>query len=270
VDGSLDTSFGADGRVTTRFFGYGASSSAVLLQPDGKIVTGGIAYFDGYTGGFALARYNSDGSPDSSFGVEGRVSTGFGNRTGGVSSLGLLPDGTIVAAGGRSGALGSGGRDFALARYSKDGSLDTSFGLRGSLTTDFFGREDEAEAVIIQPDGKIVAIGSANISTSNSLLAAVRYNPDGSLDSSFGSHGKFTSDFLGRGGEAYAGILQPDGKMILAGISRSEAAIYNSDFGLMRLNPDGGLDSTFGDGGKVAIDFFSNTDWAIAVALQRN
>jgi uncharacterized delta-60 repeat protein len=269
VDGSLDSSFGSDGRVTNRFFGYGAGASSVLLQPDGKIVTGGYAYLDGSTGVFALARYNSDGSPDSSFGVEGRANTGFGSRGAGVSSLGLLPDGKIVAAGGRSGDYGSGGSDFALARYNKDGSLDTSFGIEGKLTTDFFGGQDGAGAVIIQPDGKIVAIGSATLE-SKPVLAAVRYNASGSLDSRFGSNGKFTSDFLGRGAEASAGILQPDGKMLLAGISRTQAAIYNYDFGLMRLNPDGGLDSTFGDGGKVSIDFFGYDDWAISVALQRN
>ena len=270
VDGSSDSSFGSGGRVTNRFFGYGAGASAILLQPDGKIVTGGHAYLEGDTGVFALARYNSDGSPDSSFGVEGRANTGFGSRGAGVSSLGLLPDGKIVAAGGRSGAYGSGLSDFALARYNKDGSLDTSFGIEGKLTTDFFGGEDGAGAVIIQPDGKIVAIGSANLESNNPVLAAVRYNANGSLDSSFGRNGKFTSDFLGRESVAYAGILQPDGKILLAGYGRVRAAIQDIDFGLMRLNADGSLDSTFGEGGNVLIDFFNATDSAHAVALQRN
>jgi uncharacterized delta-60 repeat protein len=268
-DGSTDTSFGTDGKVVTQFFGYGDQAYAVLVQPDGRIVAAGSTFRD-TEGEFALARYNGDGSLDSSFGVDGRVNTGFVTQWAAVHSIALLPNEKIVAAGYVISPHSiEGGRDFALARYHKDGRLDASFGIEGRLTTDFFGGEDGARAIIVLPDRKILALGYANRRGENKgIFAAVRYNQDGSLDSSFGNNGKFTNDFLGRGGRANAAVLQPDGKIVLAGLVR--AGNY-SDFGLMRLNPDGTLDSTFGEGGTVLIDFLNETiEYANAIAVQRN
>ena len=278
-DGSLDSSFGVGGRVVTVFFGSGDQAFAIVLQPDGRILVAGTSYPGGRDGQFVLARYNSDGSLDSSFGVEGLVVTAFGVGSAGADAIALLPDGNIIAAGGfayknQIGIYGP--SDFAIVQYHQDGSLDLSFGEDGMAIIKFISGNDVATTVIVQPDRKIMAIGTANNAADGmNFFAAARFNRDGSMDSSFGTHGRFLSDFAGRGGHARAAILQPDGKIVLAGDVVVGGLLNHSDFALMRLNPDGGLDSTFGDGGKATIDFSNGIDrddfeYANAVALQRN
>jgi uncharacterized delta-60 repeat protein len=235
-DGSLDSTFGIGGLVTTDFGGTEQAHSG-LLQPDGKIIAIGYSNVSG-TDDFALARYNSDGSLDTSFGTGGLVTTDFGVGDRAFSGL-LQPDGKIVAIGNRSTT------DFALARYNSDGSLDTSFGTGGLVITDFGGIE-QADSGLLQTDGKIIAIGS-----SSSDFALARYNPDGSLDTSFGTGGLVTTDF-GGDDRANSGLLQTDGKIIALGSSNASG---DNDFALARYNPDGSLDTTFGTGGLVTTDF---------------
>ncbi len=208
ADGSLDSSFGTGGKVTTDFGGSDAALAAVL-QPDGKIVAVGTSAAD-----FALARYNTDGSLDTSFGTGGKVTTDFGGTDQAWAAV-LQPDGKIVAAG-----LAS--ADFALARYNTNGSLDTSFGTGGKVTTSFEG-SDQARAVVLQPDGKIVAVGWDN----GVEFALARYNTDGLLDSSFGTGGKVTTDF-GGSDAALAAVLQSDGKIVAVGFANT------TDFALAR------------------------------------
>ncbi|MFD7443579.1 calcium-binding protein [Streptomyces sp. NPDC059909] len=147
-DGSPDTGFGGDGTVTTAFDGEDAARG-VAVQSDGRIVAAGYAAYD-----FALARYNSDGSPDISFGGDGTVTTDSGQFER-AYDMALQPDGRIVAIGGIQ-------QDFALARYNTDGSLDAGFGAGGRVTTDFETFYDEAHAVAVQPDGKIVVSGNGS------------------------------------------------------------------------------------------------------------
>jgi uncharacterized delta-60 repeat protein/uncharacterized repeat protein (TIGR01451 family) len=145
TDGSRDTTFGTGGHVITDFGDYDVANS-VAVQSDGRIVAAG------YTGsGFALARYNTNGSLDTGFGAGGRTTTDFGGAGGQANDVALQSDGRIVAAGVSAG-------NFALARYNVNGSLDTGFGTGGRTTTDF-GDQDVANAVALQPDGKIVAFG---------------------------------------------------------------------------------------------------------------
>jgi uncharacterized delta-60 repeat protein len=250
--GDLDLGFGSNGKVLTDF---GSSSIdqalAVALQPDGKIVAAGGSGSD-----FALARYNADGSLDSSFGSGGKVLTDFGSSSiDGARAVALQPDGRIVAAG-TSRAGGS--FDFALARYNADGSLDPGFGSGGKVLTDIGSSSfDQALAIALQPDGKIVAAG-------NGGFALARYNADGSLDSSFGSGGKVLTD---AGISNLAAIaLQPDGKIVAAGESLAAGPL---DFALARYNADGSLDSSFGSGGKVLTNLGS-LDGARAVVVQVN
>jgi uncharacterized delta-60 repeat protein len=205
-DGSLDTTFGTGGRVTTDSSGDG---SALAIRSDGKIVVAGEAR--GETS-FVLAQYNSDGSLDTTFGSAGKVVRSDFSSSFHIALV-LQPDGKIVIAGGRF-------SDFAQFRYNSDGSLDTTFGSGGLVTTDFSGRDDEAYALAIQFDGKIVAAGRTT-TTSGSVLsdfALARYNSDGSLDASFGTGGKVTTAFPSPfPGAAYAMALQPDGKIVAAG-----------------------------------------------------
>jgi uncharacterized delta-60 repeat protein len=260
-DGSLDKSFSDDGKQTTAFeeptvFQIGSRGEAVAIQQDGKIVAGGVS-----GNGFAVARYNLDGSLDSTFSGDGKQTTDFGGNDNqeGARGVALQSDGKIIALGG-SGGLGSPQEhdQFSVARYNPDGSLDSTFSGDGKQTTDFsdfdFGY---GQAVAVQPNGKIVGFGSVG---SPGSFAFVRYNADGSLDGSFSGDGKQTADF---GGHEISGdlVLQPDGKIVAVGEDDP------GDFALARLNSDGSLDNSFSDDGKQTTDFGA-IDGASGVALQ--
>lgn len=242
-DGDVDRSFGSGGRVTTDL-GLDDVGNAVAIQADGKLV---VAGFSG--DGFALARYNTDGSSDASFSGDGKVTTDFGTISFGYAVT-TQRDRKVVVAGFTRPDPDS---DFALARYNPDGSLDTSFGGDGKVTTDF-GANDKAFGVAVQRDGKTVALGWAGRgSTASNVL--VRYNADGSLDRSFGGDGRITSPFFGRSALA----IQRNGKIIVA-----------AGGALVRYNADGSLDTSFGGDGKVMIDFPGDDAGIFALAIQKD
>jgi uncharacterized delta-60 repeat protein len=260
-DGSADKSFGKGGRLTTAI-STDSWGTAVALQPDGKIVAAGTAGED-----FALARYNPDGSLDSSFGVEGKVTTDFFGGSDSVAAILILPDGRILAGG--TASTREVPAAFALARYDDQGGLDLAFGNSGKTTIEFFEQGDYAEALALQPDGKIIVGGSVALNGTG-VYGVARLNSDGSLDLSFGSGGRVTTDFFGNGNVFETLVLQPDGKIIAAGQADSYDSINGllERFGLVRYNADGSLDSGFGDGGKVVTAFSGMADFALALALQ--
>ena len=138
---------------------------------------------------------------------------------------------------------------FAVARYNPDGSLDTTFGNGGTVTTDFLGAEDDAFSVLIQPDGKIVAVGSANSPVDFYDFAAARYLPNGTLDTTFGSAGRMRVDFGNQDMDiASDAALQADGKIVAAGTTVFDFGV-EQDFALTRFNTNGTVDTTFGTGG---------------------
>jgi uncharacterized delta-60 repeat protein len=255
--GDLDKTFGSGGKVTTRIGPAGSDARAIVVQPDGKIVVGGRAdQTDGSTGSFGLAQFNRDGTLDRTFGSGGKVRTSFG-QSGRIEALALQPDHKIVAAGSRFKSPGS---DFALARYNSNGSLDSSFGDGGRVTTDFTNGDD-VRAVVVQPDGKIVVAGETL-----GKFALARYRPDGSLDPSFGSDGKVVSIQGARGASAL--VLQQDGKLIAAGGVHLDS---RHQFGLVRFNNDGSLDRNFGsDGIAHAVVGSGPWNYPNAAALQRD
>ncbi|MEV6050381.1 calcium-binding protein [Streptomyces sp. NPDC052107] len=256
LDGSLDTTFGTGGKVTTNFGGVDGARG-VAVQTDGKIVVAGFSNTD-----FAVARYNTDGSLDTTFNGTGAVTTDFGGGEDVAFGVALQADGKIVAAGSTN---AFGGLDFALARYNLDGSLDTTFGTGGKVVTDFgTGDNDIANGVVVQTDGKIVAAGSG-VSGSTLDFALARYNTDGSLDTTFGTGGLVTTDFGGDNDQALGVALQNDGKIVAAGFTNAGGT---NDFALARYNTDGSLDTTFGTGGKVITDFGGTIDEAFGVAVQ--
>jgi uncharacterized delta-60 repeat protein len=170
-DGSLDTSFGTAGLVTTSFSGTDATASNLVVKSDGRLVVTGTYGSAVGTERFALARYNSDGSLDSSFGNAGLVITAFPGSDAFGAIGALQADGRIVVAGTNYNFTSTEYR-FALARYNSDGSLDTSFGTGGLVTT-FFGTQTESpSAVAIQPDGRIVVAGTTGTSTSYGFALA--------------------------------------------------------------------------------------------------
>jgi uncharacterized delta-60 repeat protein len=247
-DGSLDASFDGDGKLTTTDLGV---AYGVALQPDGKIVAVG-----GGAGGFSLARYNAVGSLDTSFDGDGKRTTDFGG--GWASGIALQSDGKIVAVGYVAGFGAEG--DFALARYNADGSLDVSFSGDGTQTTDI-GGDEGASDVAMQRDGKIVAVGSS-YSFIGSITDAVvaRYNPDGSLDPSFGTFAGVQLTSVSGLDRAGGVALQPDGKIVAVGAT-------SEDFLLARYTPNGSPDATFSDDGTQTTGF-GESDGAGGVALQ--
>ena len=239
TNGSLDTSFDGDGIVTTLNLSayYGSS---VAIQPDGKIVTGGTSDSSG-AGVFTLARYNSNGSIDTTFDGDGIVNTPMLPTGGGVvSSIVLLADGRIVA-GGRNEDY-----DFAVVRYNSDGSLDPSFDNDGMAITPILSGDDYLNQIVVQSDGKIVAAGRADNGTNNDLVL-VRYNTDGSLDSNYAAGGKAVFD-LGIS-EGVNGItLDGTGKAIVTGGGRKFViARITSDFAPL-VEVGGRVTSTDGHG----------------------
>jgi uncharacterized delta-60 repeat protein len=214
--GDLDTSFGGDGKVTENFTSGDDTGFAAAIQADGKIVAAGTAAFRE----FALARYNADGTLDTTFGGDGKVTTNFTSRDDAASGVAVQPsDGMIVAAGtaGNSGA-------FALARYNIDGTLDTGFSSDGKLTTNFTSGPDVAFGVAIQGDGKIVAAGLAGSDVWK--LGLARYMADGSLDTSFGGDGKVTAGFPSGNAYAFGVAVQGDGRIVAAGVASGQGGRF--------------------------------------------
>jgi uncharacterized delta-60 repeat protein len=271
TDGTLDTTFGRGGKVRTDFPGLAAVPSAVVIQPDGKIVVAGGAFpLFTFLGNFEVVRYNSNGSLDTSFGNGGIVTTTFPEGSY-ASAVALQSDGKIIAAGTVFVDFVIGepsDTDFALARYNSDGTPDATFGNGGQVSTDFVSMEDDAFSVLIQPDGKIVAVGSANDPATYYNFAAVRYLSNGTIDTTFGVAGKVTTDF-GVGGfdRAQSATLQPDGRIIAAGFAISQnGGVQN--FAVARYTSSGVLDTTFSRDGITQIDFGSCCQSAYKVLLQ--
>jgi uncharacterized delta-60 repeat protein len=188
------------------------------------------------------------GTLDASFGTGGTVTTDFAGSGDGAAAIAVQPDGKLVAAGG---ATINGQIDFALARYNSNGTLDTSFGTGGRVTTDFGGRYERATSVAVQWDGKIVVAGGAVINVYNDFALA-RYHSDGTLDTNFGTGGKVITNFGEVSAQAYSVAVLPDGKIVVAGEANIDGG---DDFALVRYTSNGTLDDNFGTGGKVTTDF---------------
>ena len=251
-DGSLDSNFGSGGRVTTDFFGKQDAGNALALQPDGKIVVAGSSNRDNELSDFALARYNSDGTPDASFGQGGKTTSVFAGSN--ALELVIQPDGKLIAAGAPV---------FSIARFNSDGTLDTSFGSGGKVTAN----NRSLAALALQSDGKILAGGGTLDDAPDTDFIVSRYNSNGSLDTAFGSNGVVILDFIGGPDFARAIAVQPDSKIVVAGQAAADVSL-NTNFAVARLTPNGGLDSTFGQGGKTTTDFAGEFDIAWAIVIQ--
>jgi uncharacterized delta-60 repeat protein len=263
-NGTLDTTFGTGGIVLTDVGSTADVANAIAIQSSGKIVLVGESRVGTAQPDFAMVRYNTDGSLDTSFGVGGRVLTDFSGGNDSGRSVALMADGRIVVAG--SATVGSVKR-FALARYSADGVLDSTFNGAGKTTTLFTSGSAVANAVAVLADGSVVAAGAAtNLSTAASDLAAVRYLGNGAVDASFGSSGWLTLDLGGDGDVAYAMAMQSDGKLVIAG-SNLDNSTGASDFCLVRISASGAIDTTFGAGGSVVTDFYGEYDQPTSMTL---
>ena len=197
ANGSLDTTFNGTGEVTTNFGGDGnAEGRSVAVQTDGKIVVVGYATA-GNTEEFALARYNADGTLDTSFGDSGRVMTNVGISGSNATGVALQKDGKIVVVGYAVNNSGT-NYDFACVRYNTDGKVDQSFGDGGKVMTSVGQGDGKANSVAVQSDGKIIVAGSVyfgdvtvagSVYVGDSKFAVVRYEASGKLDMSFNAAG---------------------------------------------------------------------------------
>jgi uncharacterized delta-60 repeat protein len=256
------------GWVTTPIGPGGASVSALVQQPDGKLVaagTGTIASGLNVKSGYlALARYNTDGSLDRSFGHGGKVTTSLGRLTSG-SSLVRQPDGRLVIAG-TSGSNDANNK-VAVVRFNSNGSLDTSFGQGGKLTTPIgqgITLNSISAFLVRQPDGTLVAF-SNGYRGPYTYFALLRYQSDGTLDPTFGHGGKVTTRINQLDYNPSALVLQPDGKLVAA--AGTSSAQDKRSFVLVRYKPNGSLDRSFGRGGKLTATGTTDNDIYEGLAL---
>lgn len=236
-NGRPDRSFSGDGSRTTGFTGNDVPYRVVRLGR-GRVLVGGSA-----GGSFGLAAYRGDGSMDRSFGVRGKVVTELAAGPARVLDLRVQPDGAILAA-------GPAGDQFAVVRYLADGTRDPSFGVDGVvLTTDGFA--GEALNLRLQADGRLLAVGETGPTGPGGVtgFAVSRFDPDGSLDESFGGgDGRVETYPPGReGSRAYAVLVQPDGRIVVGGTAFGEGDY--SRFAVGRYLPDGTPDPGFGEDG---------------------
>lgn len=266
-EGGLDTAFGIGGIAVDDGNFLSVTRDGIVLQPDQKIVVAGVYSNWPSPADFVLARYDLNGGIDATFGAGGKtvITTGVstGNLSGSPGVLMLRSDGKIEAA---AVLTQNGTNGLILAHYLAGGNLNTSNGSGSMEVTAPGAAPDGAQAVAIQSDDKIVAVGSVAGDNGTSDLALNRFNRDGSPDGMFGVNGKIITDF-GKGEEGRAVVIQPDGKIVVAGLSFGAGNI--ADFLVVRYLSDGSLDAGFGEGGKTVTDLGSNTnDVAAAAALQ--
>ena len=266
ADGSLDPTFGGDGKVTTEFGSYTSDTAyAVALQPDGKIVVAGTSNARaGHEFDFALARYDVDGSLDASFGSGGLVVTDFAGGDEVARAVALQPDGRIVVAGYRTTGSDS---DFALARYNVDGTLDPTFGTGGMRVTSFGLSTDGAMGVAVDAEGRILAAGFTflNDGRYDFNFAVARYTSNGNLDPGFDADGRVVTDFGSPQDNLHGIAIQSDGRIVVAGYSGLAVAVA-------RYRADGSLDPGFDGDGRVTTSFAGEygvqPSAAFAVTLQ--
>ena len=263
-NGTLDNTFGTNGFATTKIV-ESSKSFSIAIQNDDKIIATGYYFETGGVGeGFALVRYNSDGTLDNNFGTNGIVITQISNDYDEAQSVAIQTDGKIIV-GGFSGYffVGSYDTDFVLARYNSNGTLDNTFGIKGIVVFDISDR-DFLNSIAVQKDGKILAAGNYR-NGDHVDFAIFKFNSNGTLDNTFGANG-FVLTHIGSD-DAYCTsvIVQNDGKILACGNSRNG---NDYDFNVVRYNSDGTSDNTFGTNGTVTTQVGNSDDLVGAAAIQ--
>ena len=256
--GDLDPSFGTGGIVTTTLGTTADRPRAVLVEPDGKIVVAGETIV-GFPYDTFVVRYLPGGALDPTFATGGilRMQHPYDDFT---YAIVREPDGRLVFAGSSHGPMGG---DFSVFRLLPDGTFDPNFGVGGKVTTNL-GGADVAIAMKRQDDGKLVVGGRTGTGGGIHDFALVRYLPDGTVDTSFGSGGVSTVHVGTAQSSGHGIAILPDGKILLAGYTY----LGNYDFALLRFDADGWLDPTFGAGGVVTTDYNAKQNQAWAMARQ--
>jgi uncharacterized delta-60 repeat protein len=263
ANGSLDTSFNGSGKITSVINGEANEARSVAVQGNGKIFVGGNCYDRSRRANdFCIARYNSDGTPDNSFGADGKVITQFNNDDAYIRSIVVQTDGKLVAAGYCS---LSASNAFCLARYNSNGTLDAAFGVAGrvisQLTLSSLG--DDANGIALQSDGKILVAGQCALS-----MCVARYNSDGSPDNGFGTGGNVVFK-IGEINDKAIGVGVQTGEGIVVGGICSTTNRTVSLFCATRYTANGVLDASFGVAGVAKTPIvFGESNYASSFALQ--
>jgi len=265
ADGDLDPTFGGGDGIVTTSVGTGfAFAYAVALQSDGKIVVGGPHYSTANPEYWAVVRYEADGDLDPTFGGgDSMVTTSFGSPGNWLTAIAIQSDGKIVAAG--SSGVGGGTTRIAAARYTAAGALDTSFSGDGKQLISFSGYGGYANAIALQPDGKLLLAGGQRPGQFNYKMTVVRLKANGALDTSFSGDGKQVVDVGGSDSGANSVVVQPDGKIILGG--GTIITVSPKDFALVRLLSNGSLDPSFDGDGKLTTAVGSGFAEILGMAL---
>jgi uncharacterized delta-60 repeat protein len=263
---TLDPTFGVNGRAFINIsFGFDYIYD-MKVQPDGKILVGGTSA--GAPVYYSVARYNTNGTRDTGFGINGVVTASYRSGLNGLMGLDLQDDGKILLTGAYQGTPET-DFEYLLMRLNADGTPDTTFGPlgNGAVLNDFSFNEaaNGPNDIAIQADQKIIVLGSAITQNNGRDFAVIRYNTDGSIDNTFGDGGVQFVNFIPTANTDNGSKvkIQTDGKILVVGYS---GPVPSYDLSVARLNTDGSLDATFGNNGKVTYDLGgADRDMCVAV-----
>ena len=247
ANGTLDNTFGISGIATLEIDDFDTEAMSIAMQTDGKIVVTGLSQ-DQFNGNFyaILARFNTNGFLDNTFGTNGVVDLPAGNGYVG-KSVAIQSDGKIVIACASQSSVGN----FVVIRCNANGSADNTFDTDGKVSTNVGTDNSFAKSLVLQSDGKIVVCGAAKENSQN-VFAMLRYTTNGSLDNSFDADGIVLTNFSPIHATANAVAIQPDGKIFLTG---NTTITTNADMVLARYSSDGVLDQSFNYSGKLILPF---------------
>ena len=273
ANGTLDTGFDGDGKVLTPF-GAGSSGQGmqVFINAEGKIIMGATVYLSD-TSHFAVVKYNTNGSLDTSFDGDGKALTSLGNWQdySTINSIARLPDGKFLMAC-TTGDYNLEATGFVLKKFNSDTTPDTGFGTGGVVSTTLGMSLNEVNAAAVTTDGTIFAVGSSRYEAFNNLsdFAIAKYDSSGNLDATLDADGKLITTFEKGNDRVKTLLVLPNDKIIAVGTSAYRQAnnAYITDIALSKYNSDGSLDTTFGTSGKVLSNFDDHRNTVVTAALQ--
>jgi uncharacterized delta-60 repeat protein len=258
--GDLDNNFGAFGKASASFSSFNDKASAVAIQPDGKIIVAGQCFFTSNSvanSDLCIARFTANGLLDSTFGGDGKVATAFTASEDRLRAVALQPDGKIVAVGNCASI------NICLVRYTATGSLDTSFNGDGKVSTPGGPGISGAASVVVSADGKLIVGGSCD-----ATFCVLRYNPDGSPDTSFSGDGKVVTSLGTSVSYVATVLLQPDDKIVAIGYCYGPPPGQYQRFCAVRYNANGSVDTLFSVDGRVDVQIGDAHAYANDAALQ--
>ncbi|MCB0748645.1 MAG: hypothetical protein KDC90_14385, partial [Ignavibacteriae bacterium] len=263
ANGSLDVTFGINGIVITKVGKKSGGFNSIAIQDDGKIVACGYTFTSKTE--CVIVRYNTNGSLDNTFGFNGiTLLNDVSDSDKGAISIAIQNDKKIVVSGS---FINGSDYDFMLARLNSNGELDNLFGSNGIVSEKIETYNERAKSISIQKDGKIIVVGTIFFTSNKLSIVMERYNPNGTLDKTFGTNGYVISNIGSLNIQAESVALQSDEKIVVAGLSDSGNP---SSFITIRYNSNGTIDNTFGVNGSTISSFENLRTVAYSIAMQND